>query len=140
MSGAKLPFAARGRTLNASFLTPFWSLKIGLVTLATVLRLASVGAHRRAFLLVAATACAPLLAGIYVVPAMAYRDLTHMADMIVGFYRAQDHWVAFRTLFRKSTPLFLRNFLMVGPLLPVAAGAFAAGLALDFERGRRAFG
>lgn len=113
---------------------------IGSVTLATVVALWRRRAGERAALLVAATACAPLLAGIYLVPAMAYRDIAHTAGMIVGFYNPQDHWVLFKTLFAKSTPLFLRNFLQIGPVLAIGAAGALLGLLVNYRLGKRTLG
>jgi hypothetical protein len=116
------------------------TIVIGSVTLATVIALARRRAYRRVALLVSATACAPLLAGVYLVPAMAYRDITHTAGMIVGFYNPQDHWLLFKTLFVASTPLFLRNFLQIGPVLTVAAFAALLALVVNYRLGKRTLG
>ncbi len=116
------------------------TLILGIVNLASVIGLARRRAWRRAGLVVLATGFAPLLAGIYIIPAMAYRDITHTAGMIVGFYTAQDHWILWKTLFEKSTPLFTRNFLGIGPVLMLGAAAAALGLVVNFERGKKALG
>ncbi|HEX6764821.1 MAG TPA: hypothetical protein VF103_05070 [Polyangiaceae bacterium] len=112
-----------------------WSTAlIGLIVGATAIRLFFVRAWRRALLLVFAVACAPGVAGIYVLPAMVYRDSAQTARMVIGFYRAQDHWLPLKTLFVEYTWLFNRNFLQVGQL--AAAAGIVAILAV-LVKGRR---
>jgi hypothetical protein len=113
------------------------SVVTGLVVLASLIRPLLMGAWRRAGALVLAVACAPALVGFYVVPAMLYKTQTQTARMVVGFYDPRHHWVTVQQLFEKSIPLFLRNFLQIGPLVAVAGVLLVAALAW---RPRRALG
>jgi len=115
------------------------TLVIGLIVLPSVVRLARRRSLHRVLLLVGAMACAPGLAGLYVVPALAYRGITHTALMVTGPYNPQDHWLSFDALFSRSTPAFPRNFMQIGPLLTVALGAALLGLAFNPRRAWRAF-
>ena len=107
---------------------------IGLIVLCSVVRFAVRRSFRRALLLVSAMACAPGLAGLYIVPAMAYRGITHTALMVTGVYNPLDHWLTFDTLFARSTPSFPRNFMRIGPLFTVALVAALVGLAVNPRR------
>jgi hypothetical protein len=107
------------------------SALVGLVVLQSAIRLALARAWRRAALLALALGCAPGVAGLYVVPAMAYRTSTQTARMVQGFYRAEDHWLWMRELFMDKTPLFARNFLMIGHLVALAAFVVAIALVVN---------
>lgn len=111
---------------------------IGLIVLVSIVRFAVRRSFHRVLLLVGALACAPGLAGLYVVPAMAYRGITHTALMVTGPYNPQDHWLTFDVLFAKSTATFSRNFTQIGPLLTVALGMALLGLAINPRRAWRA--
>jgi hypothetical protein len=109
---------------------------IGVVVVATAIGLTRRRLTHRALLLIAAISCAPGLAAIYVIPAMAYRGATHTAAAIVGFYNPLDHWIPIKTLFLASIPLFPRNFLQIGPLVVAASVAVLVGLLVNVRRGR----
>ena len=106
------------------------SLVIGAVVAVTAMKLVLRGARRRAGELVLVLAAAPCLAGLYVVPALVDRKETHTANMVINFYNPQNHWLTWRTLFESSTPLFPRNFTMIGPLVALAIAFAAVGVAL----------
>ena len=110
----------------------------GLIVLVSVGRFIVRETFRRALLLVGAMACALGLAGIYVVPAMAYRSFTNIAIMTTGPYNPQDNWITFGTLFASSTPDFARNFMNIGPILMVALMATLLGLARSPRHARPA--
>ncbi|HEX7508883.1 MAG TPA: 6-pyruvoyl-tetrahydropterin synthase-related protein [Polyangia bacterium] len=111
---------------------------IGLIVLCSVVRFAVRGSFHRVLLLMGAMVCAPGLAALYIVPAMAYRGITHTALMITGVYNPLDHWLAFDTLFAKSTPSFPRNFMQIGPLFTVALAAALVGVTMNPRRGWQA--
>ena len=116
------------------------SVVVGLVVLARSIVLARDGVWRHALPLLLALVCAPGLAGAYVVPAMAYRGLTHAAAMTAGFYSPQNQWIGLNTLFDARSELFGRNFMQIGWLVVTAALATAAGTLLNFKRTRPALG
>jgi hypothetical protein len=96
------------------------------------------GAWRRVPALVIALACAPGIAGAYVVPALAYRSITHSRALIAGFYQPQNHWISLSDLFGDRSYLFAKNFNQVGPLVAIAVAVTALGAALNFKRARPA--
>ena len=82
--------ATHGLMIMTHAVLGLWgSLVVGLIVLGSVFSLWANGVWRRAVPLVLALACAPGLAGVYVVPAMAYRSLTHTERLVSGFYRPQ---------------------------------------------------
>jgi hypothetical protein len=113
---------------------------IGAVVGIMALELAWRGARRRALVLVAMLPAAPALAGLYIVPALLDRKATRTAGMVVNFYNPQNHWNTLRTLFEPSIPLFLRNFLMIGPLVALALALVLLAAFLDERRRLRALG
>ena len=115
------------------------TLLVGLVVLGSVVGLWARGLWRRAVPLVLAIACAPGLAAVYVVPAIAYRGLTHTKDMIVGFYKPQDQWIPFSALFNEFQ-LFWPNFLSIGYLVLAALVACALVLIVNYREGRAVLG
>jgi len=115
------------------------TLVVGLIVLASVIRLWSLGLRRRAGSLVLAIACAPGLAGVYILPAMSYRSLTRTADMIVGFYKPQDQWISPSWLFGDH-PIFGPNFLAIGHLVAAATVASVLVLIFNFQKGRAVLG
>jgi hypothetical protein len=118
-----------------------WStIAIGFIVAATAIGLASRGLRQRALLQIAAVACGPGLAAIYLVPAVTYRTITRTAAMTVNFYNPLNHWMPVSTLFAKSISLFLRNFLQMGPLIVTSAIVVAIGLIVNVRRGRFALG
>lgn len=131
--------AAHAIMITAHPVMGFWgTVVIGLIVLSSVVRFAYRRCYRRVLLLVGAMVCAPGLAGFYIVPAMAYRGITHTALMVTGPYNPQDHWLTFDTLFARSTPTFPRNFMQIGPLLTVALVLALLGLATNPRRAWRA--
>ena len=115
------------------------SLVVGLIVLGSAIGLWARGIWRRALPMVLAIACAPALAGVYILPAMAYRGITHTKDMIVGFYKPQDQWIAFHSLF-DTHPIFWPNFLSIGYLLAAAFAASVLLLLVNFQKGRSVVG
>lgn len=116
------------------------SVMVGAVVAASALRLALGGALRRAVELVAMVPAAPCLAGLYILPALIDRKATHTAAMVVNFYNPQNHWLTLGTLFEPSIPLFARNFLMIGPVVAVAALGVVVGLFCERTSRWRALG
>jgi hypothetical protein len=116
------------------------SLVIGVTVAVTAVKLFVRGARRRAAELVFVLAAAPCLAGLYIVPALVDRKETHTANMVINFYNPQNHWLTLGTLFEPSTPLFLRNFMMIGPLVVLAIAFAGVGAALDRASRPAAFG
>jgi hypothetical protein len=116
------------------------SLVVGLVVLARIIVLTRYGVWRRALPLVLALLCAPGLAGAYIVPAIAYRGITHAASMIVGFYKPQNQWIGLNELFDAHSELFGRNFMRIGYLVMAAGVVTAVGAALNFKRAIPALG
>lgn len=110
------------------------SLLVGLVVFVRCVALYRSGAWRRVPPIVIALACAPGLAGAYIVPAMGYRGVTHAEALITGFYRPQNHWIPFSDLFGKTSYMFSKNFNRVGPLISVAGSVAIAGAALNLKR------
>ncbi|MEI9951939.1 MAG: hypothetical protein WDO74_23890 [Pseudomonadota bacterium] len=115
------------------------SLVVGLVVLGSAIGLWASGVWRRAIPLVLAMACAPGLVGVYIVPAIAYRSITHTAGMVVGFYKPQDQWIAFHSLF-DTHPIFWPNFLSIGYLVAAACAMSVLVLIIDFKKGRAVLG
>jgi hypothetical protein len=115
------------------------SLVVGLIVLGSVFSLWANGVWRRAVPLVLALACAPGLAGVYVVPAMAYRSRTHTERLVNGFYRPKEHWVSFSSFFGKYW-LFSPNFLAIGYLLAAAGVAAVLVLIFNYRQGRAVLG
>ncbi len=113
------------------------SVVIGAVVGVSALSLFLRGLRRRAFELVAIVPAAPLLAGFYMLPALLERKAMRTEGMVVNFYNPQNHWNTLRTFFEPSIPLFIRNFLMIGPLVVIASVTVALGLALDGRRRAR---
>ncbi|HEY0462566.1 MAG TPA: hypothetical protein VGC79_00075 [Polyangiaceae bacterium] len=119
----------------------FWgTIIIGLVVAASAAFLASRGLWRRAGRLLIALCCAPGLAAVYLAPALAYRELTRMQVMTIGFANPQNQLNRISVLFADHTVMFSRSFLQIGPLLSVSAFLTLLGLALDFRAARRALG
>ena len=112
------------------------TLLVGVVVFVRCVALYRSGAWRRVLPLVVALVCAPGIAAAYVVPAMAYRSITHSQALIDGFYQPQNHWISLRDLFTDHSYLFPRNFNRVGSLVSVALAVTVAGAALNFRRGR----
>ncbi|HYQ00892.1 MAG TPA: hypothetical protein VER96_19620 [Polyangiaceae bacterium] len=117
------------------------TLVVGLIVLSSLVPLWVAGMRQRAVTLVVAVACAPGLAGVYVLPAMSYRTLTRTADMIVGFYKPQDQLTPLWQLFGvHSHPLFGPNFLSVGYLVAAATIASVLVLIVNFRKARGLLG
>ncbi|HEY0466732.1 MAG TPA: hypothetical protein VGC79_21140, partial [Polyangiaceae bacterium] len=132
--------ASHGLLIMSHPVMGLWgSLVVGFVVLGSALGLWARGVWRRAVPLVLAMACAPGLVGVYVLPAIAYRGLTHTKDMIVGFYKPQDQWIMFHTLF-DTHPIFWPNFLSIGYLAAAACLASVLVLIVNFEKGRAVLG
>jgi hypothetical protein len=112
----------------------------GLVVLGSVVRPLLMGAWRRSAALVLAVACAPALVGFYVLPAMLFRTQTQTARMVVGFYDPRHQWITMEQLFAKSTMLFPRNFMQIGPLVATAIALLVAALLVNARRARPAIG
>jgi hypothetical protein len=109
------------------------TLLVGLVVLVSVIR--SVVQHQgRGLLLVAAVACAPALAGVYIVPAIAYRGMARTSMMVTSVYDPTENWASLATLFAGRIPEFTRNFLRIGPLVVFAAIVVLVGLAKNARR------
>jgi len=109
------------------------SLIIGAVVAVTALGLAR-RTPRRAVELIAALASAPLLTGLYVVPALVDRKATHAANMIVNYYDPRQHWLGLGELFDPA------GFMMIGPLVGFTLVIVLCGLVLHFRDGVRALG
>lgn len=137
-AGAALTHAAM--ILTHTILGLWGSLFVGLIVLVRCVQLYRAGAKQRVLPLLVALACAPGLAGAYVLPAMGNREHTHTQALIAGFYRPQNHWITLSDLFSDRSYLFARNFNRVGPLIAVAALVTVAGAALGFKRARPALG
>lgn len=146
-----LPRRARHLTIGASVLNALlimshpvvgmWgTLVVGLVVAATAANLIAKGLARSALVLILALVCAPGLAAVYVLPAIAYRDAAHTASMVIGFYKPQDQWLPFHALFEEIVPIFGRNYFRLGPLIALASVVVLAGIALNFRRARFALG
>jgi hypothetical protein len=116
------------------------SLVVGLVVLARIIVLSRRGLWRRARPLILALACAPGLAGAYVVPALAYRDVSHAFGMVLGLYKPQNQWIGLNVLFDSQSALFGKNFMQIGPIVVVAAVVTALAAGLNFKRTRPALG
>jgi len=114
------------------------TLLVGLVVSVLCLNLYRAGAWRRVIPLVIAVGCAPGIVGAYIVPAMAYRSVTHAEALISSFYRPQNNWLPLSDLFSPNSP-YPRNFTQVGPFLSIALGVTLVGAALNFRRARLAF-
>lgn len=133
--------AAHGVMILTHPVLGLWgSVVVGLVVLASLVRPLLMGAWRRAGALVLAIACAPALVGFYVLPAVAYKAQTQTARMVVGFYDPRHHWITIDQLFEKSIPLFLRNFLQIGPHVAVACGLLVGALLVNRRRSWSAVG
>ncbi|MEI9953912.1 MAG: hypothetical protein WDO74_34275 [Pseudomonadota bacterium] len=126
--------------LSHTILGLWGTIIVGLVVAASAADLAWRGLWRRGARLLIALFCAPGLAAVYLVPAIAYRPLTRMQLMIVGFFNPQNQLNPFSTLFAKSSLFFYRNFLAIGPVLAVSAFLVTLGLALNFRAARAALG
>ena len=126
--------------LSHTILGLWGTIIIGLVVAATAAGLAWRKLWRRAARLLIALFCAPGLAAVYLVPALAYRGLCRTQLMIVDFYRPQNQLNEFSALFSESTTLFPRNFLAIGPVLALSAFLICLGLALNFRAARPALG
>jgi len=109
------------------------TLVIGVVLAVTLLGLVR-RSRRRTLELLLALSSAPLLAGLYVVPALIDRKATHTANMVKGFYDPRQHWLGFGDFFDAS------GYKMVGPLVALASAAVLLGLALNFRRALPALG
>jgi hypothetical protein len=139
-----MPVRARRLAVGASFLHAvlilthpvlgLWgTLVIGAVVALTALGLAR-RVRRRAVELVLALSCAPLLAGLYVVPALIDRKATQSAGMVIGYYDPRQHWLGLMDLFDAS------GFMGIGPNLCVAIALVLLGLAIHFRQGVGALG
>jgi hypothetical protein len=135
-AGAALAHAAM--IVTHTILGLWGSLVVGLVVLACVIVLAGRGMWTHALPLLLALFCAPGLAGVYIVPALAYRGITHAAAMVAGFYSPQNQWIGSNVLFDEQSVLFGRNFMKIGSLLVVAGLATAAAAVLNFRATRAA--
>jgi hypothetical protein len=115
---------------------------IGLVVLASAVRLFTHGLRRRALLLCAAFAVTPALAGVYVVPAMIYRDVANTAAMIVGFYKPQHQWILLETLFARDVQgtAMPGSMYRIGSIVLVAGVITAIGLVRDSRQALRGLG
>ena len=111
---------------------------VGLVVGVRVIVLIRRGLWRRTLPLVFALGCAPGIAAAYIVPAMVYRNVTHVAVMITGFLKPQNQWIFLRTLFDLQYDMFGRNFMRIGPIVVVAIVMTVLGAALNFKRARPA--
>ncbi|MET0795578.1 MAG: 6-pyruvoyl-tetrahydropterin synthase-related protein [Polyangiaceae bacterium] len=143
------PFRARGLAACASLvhavmilthtILGLWGTALtGLVILIRCVILYRAGAWRRVPGLVVALGCAPGLAGAYVVPAMAYRGVTHSQALVEGFYRPQNHFLTLSDLFTRHSYLFEKNFTRMGPFIVIATVVTVVGAALKFKHGRAA--
>ena len=103
---------------------------IAVVAGASVVGLGRRGMPRRALLMVATFVCAIGLAGIYVVPALAYKGLTKTADMVVDWGDPQTQWLLFRSLFENDVPgtRLPSTFYRIGAVLVLAVVLVTAGL------------
>jgi hypothetical protein len=126
--------------LSHTILGLWGTIIVGLVVAATAAGLVWRGLWRRAARLLVALCCAPGLAAVYLVPAIAYRAICRTQLMIIGFFNPQNQLNKFRALFDKSTEFFPRNFLAIGPILLLAAVLTTLGLALNFRAARSALG
>ncbi len=74
--------------------------------------------------------CAIGLAGIYVVPALAYKGVTKTADMVVDWGDPQTQWLLLRSLFESDVPgtRMPSTFYRIGAVLVLAVVLVAAGL------------
>ncbi|HYP99042.1 MAG TPA: 6-pyruvoyl-tetrahydropterin synthase-related protein [Polyangiaceae bacterium] len=116
------------------------TILIGLVVAASAADLAWRGLFRRAGRALVALFCAPGLAAIYLLPAIAYRKFARVDQMIVGFFNPQNQLNPFSALFSESTQFFGRNFLAIGPLLVVFVVLTVLGLVVNFRAARPALG
>jgi 6-pyruvoyl-tetrahydropterin synthase-like protein len=116
------------------------TLVVGLIVIITACQLWRRRLRRRALLLAALLACAPALAGVYVVPALVYKSITHTAAMVLGFYEARYNYTTLEVLFANSHPIFGHNFLKMGPFIGVCLTVCVLGMVAHFRRGRAAFG
>src|SRR5665213_2311661 len=96
------------------------TLLVGVVVFVRCVILYRSGAWRRVLPLVVAFGCAPGIAAAYILPAAAYRNITHSQALTTGFYQPQNHWISLSDLFGNTSYLFARNFNRVGPLVSVA--------------------
>ncbi len=104
-----------------------------LIVLASAIQ--SVVQHKgRGLLLLGAVACAPALAGVYVVPALAYRGMVRTSVMVTSVYDPTDNWASVGALFASWIPEFTRNFLRIGPLVVFAAVVVLVALARNPRR------
>jgi hypothetical protein len=109
------------------------TLVVGLVVLVSVVQ--SVAQHKgRGLALVAAVAGAPALAGMYIVPAIAYRGMVRTSVMVTSVYDPTENWASFAALFAGRIPEFTRNFLRIGPLWVLAAIVVLVALAKNPRR------
>ena len=119
----------------------FWStILLGIIVAASAAGLVRAGLWRRALFSIGALACAPGLAAVYVLPAMAYRASAHTDIMATGWSNPQHQWLLLGTLFFSDAQFFSVNFFKVGPLIVGALLIVLTGLALNFRKGRRAIG
>jgi hypothetical protein len=106
---------------------------IGLCVLVSAVQ--SVARHTgRGRLLVGATAFAPALAGVYIVPALAYRGMVRTSVMVTSVYDPTENWASLGSLFSSRTAEFTRNFLRIGPLLVFAAIVVLVALVKNARR------
>ncbi|MEI9953166.1 MAG: hypothetical protein WDO74_34270 [Pseudomonadota bacterium] len=126
--------------LSHTILGLWGTIIVGLVVAASAADLAWRGLWRRGARLLVALFCAPGLAAVYLVPAIAYRGFARMQLMIVGWCNPQNQLYPFSDFFLKSTLFFSRNFLEIGWLLAVSAFLVTLGLALNFRVARAALG
>lgn len=129
--------------LSHTILGLWGTVLVGLVVAATAAGLVWRGLWRRAGRLLITLFCAPGLAAVYLVPAIAYRDVCRTKAMIVGYFNPQNQLNPLSVLFPnfpKGPNYFVRDYLAVGPMLAAAALLTIAGLALNFRAARRSLG
>jgi hypothetical protein len=115
---------------------------IGVVVLASAVGLFRHGLRRRALLLCGAFAVTPALAGVYVVPAMMYRDVANTAAMVVGFYKPEYQWILLETLFARDVhgTAMPGSMYRIGSIVVAAGVVMVVGLVRNSREARRGLG